>query len=961
MMNELARVLRTDLAVAIAGETHLGGLLEKALLYLRLQTGSSSGAALLGPRCQAARVTAVVGALTGEHSPPWVLGNTIDLPASFALGPIALLGGSELAGEPIDPSYHRALRLPVGELATLFLFAPERLGPSASPTDVFTPMLEELTRRALRCQAESTGAQPAPTTESLLPPSQDQRFLHDLYRHIPELVWLKDANGVYLSCNRAFERFVGAPQADVVGRSDFQLFDAETAAAFQASDQATLAADGPRTADEWLTLAETGYHGLFETTRAPIRDAAGRVVGVLGISHDVTARHRAEEDARVSRAQLDGLLATLDEAVWSVEVPTFRTLYVSDSVTALYGYPRERWMENARDMMLRVLHPDDSDSFAEMAASIEKEGQAERVNRVLRADGTSRWVHQKIKKRPTSQDGLARYDGITRDVTAQKATEDELEKHRQTLERLVEVRTNALENADERLRETQFAMDRVGIAIEWFSVPEGRFIHANDAACEMLGYPLEELLSLTPSDIDPTYPGPRWDHLNTALVQNGSIRAETEHRRKDGTMVPVELTLHFEPRLGQGSAGRVIAFVTDISERRATALALEKARDAAEAGSRAKSAFLANMSHEIRTPMNAITGMTYFLAREGTLSPKQKERLERIDIAAKQLLDILDQVLDLSRVESDKLELREEDIDVSRLVDDVAGIVGERARAKGLQAVVEKGPIPRQLRGDATRLRQALLNYGMNAVKFTESGKVTLRLFAVTESEATVTLRFEVEDTGIGIPSESLGRLFRPFEQVDSSTTRPYGGAGLGLAVTKRVVEAMGGEVGAISARGSGSTFWFTVKLPRVVRKPAEATPAASAEAVLRREHAGRRVLLAEDERFNREITGELLRDVGLVVLLVENGREAVALAEREPFDLILTDLDMPEMDGLEATRRIRALPGHERTPIVALTANVLSEDRARCIEAGIDDFLPKPAQPNTVFALLVSWLSAGR
>ena len=389
---------------------------------------------------------------------------------------------------------------------------------------------------------------------------------------------------------------------------------------------------------------------------------------------------------------------------------------------------------------------------------------------------------------------------------------------------------------------------------------------------------------------------------------------------------------------------------------------LFEAKEAAEAANRTKSAFLANMSHEIRTPMNAILGMTNILQRGGVTSI-QAERLKQIDTAGKHLLEVINSILDLSKIEAGKFVMEEAPVSIHKLLTNVRSILAERAHAKSILLHIEIGSLPSTLKGDQTRLQQAMLNYATNAIKFTEKGTVMLRVRQEEGGDAeSVLVRFEVQDTGIGIPPETLPRLFNAFEQADNSTTRKYGGTGLGLAITRRLAELMGGKVGVDSLPGAGSTFWFTARL-KIGRK--ETSPLAlpisvSAEQLIRQRHHGRRILLVDDEPVNLAISQFLLEDSGLVVDIAEDGAQAVCKAQETTYALILMDMQMPHLDGLAATRQIRALPGYRDIPILAMTANAFAEDKARCLDAGMNDFLVKPIDPDRTFACFLEWLEKG-
>jgi len=789
-----------------------------------------------------------------------------------------------------------------------------------------------------------------------------------------DAIFAKDLEGRYMLFNDQAARLLGKSPQEVIGQRDLVLFPAQ-AERLAADDARVMTENRTLTYEEELT-GPGGKLVTFHTTKSSLRDAEGRVIGIFGISRDITARVQLENRLRQSER-------------------LFRNVF------------------NQQFLFMAVLAPD---------------GRVREINDLpLKVNGLQRedYVGHLLWETPQWRDlpqWQATWPARLQEAAATDGpvlTEDVYENHA----------TGKIGHADTATLAVRDAQGQV----EYFIVQAIDSTERWRITAEVQGYRhhLEDLVQERTRELK---------QLNNALAQ---------------------------------------------------------ARDKAEAASRAKSAFLANMSHEIRTPMNAIIGLTHLLRRD-SVNPVDHERLGKVSGAAHHLLELINDILDLSKIEAGKLNLEQTDFSLDALLSRTCALIGDRARAKGLEMVLRTERLPDMVCGDSTRLSQALLNLLSNAVKFTSSGWVMLNASMEEEDTGHVHLRFEIRDTGPGIAADQQWRLFAAFEQADTSTTRRYGGTGLGLAITRHLAELMEGEVGMQSEPGQGSLFWFTARLRRAssrsarlrtaslrdlkvlvvddlpearealvhmlqalgvqadtatgcdealaalrhvspyapydamlmdwqmpqhdgietlrlmqAQMPQAVPPCVLATAVdddriwsearqagfgtvllkpvtpstlhdslmelvfghaptstsaawsgrgetaLRRHNAGAHVLLVEDNAVNREVAFDLLRSAGLEVDVAEDGVQAVEKARTSAYDLILMDVQMPGMDGLQATPAIHALPGHAGTPIVAMTANVFEEDRAACLEAGMVDHVAKPVEPHVMFSTLMRWLPA--
>lgn len=836
------------------------------------------------------------------------------------------------------------------------------------------------------------------------------------------------------------------------------------------------------------------------------RLVSSRVVEIRGrrylssIWHDITDKARAEQALKYSEARLRYVLAATGEGVWDWNLTTQRVDH-NLRWCQLIGLP-DAYVEHHRQDYEERIHPADRAAVARrLYTCLHGKATYRSEHRVRREDGSYLWVLDRgdVVERSAEGEPL-RMVGCLADIAERKRIDHEEQGHRERLEELVVRRTQELQEANQVLADRALQIDdlydRAPCGYHALDA-DGLVQTMNDTELQWLGYAREEVEGRMRIDelIAPEQRA-RFDARLRQLRSDDHLsNTEYDLLRRDGSRMPVLITATAE----RDAAGQLLAIratVSDNSERKlrereiaelSTQLAQRAAE--AEAANQAKNRFLTNISHEIRTPLNGILGLTHLLRRD-TQDTLQLERLRKLDETGQHLLAMINAILDIAKIEADRMQLLEDDFDLEALLEHACVPIAPPARGKGLELIVElDARLPARLRGDAMRLHQVLVNHLSNAVKFTDAGFIALRAQLMGDYADEVVVRFEVTDSGIGITPQAQARLFDAFEQADASTARRHGGAGLGLAINRRIVQLMGGELGVDSELGAGSTFWFTARLRHAVSEPAPALrpasirqmtvliahplpqaslalvrtlrglgakaisiahadelpaarefapggfdatlideslrasmseladrgvlglclilvgsetaadaarregwqwpqhkpmlpgrlrrllstraidsahPQSKTEPLLtvtdgRNEAMSARLLLAEDNVVNQEVALEMLTDAGFEVDVATHGAEAVAMAGSTRYDLILMDVQMPGMDGLQATEKIRAFPGYQTTPILAMTANAFEEDRERCIRAGMNAHIAKPVDGATLVANVSAWLPASK
>ena len=695
-------------------------------------------------------------------------------------------------------------------------------------------------------------------------------------------------------------------------------------------------------------------------------DAAGKAGNLIGFCIDVTERKQIEALHKDALDRFNQLTQLVPGVVYQFRLRPDGSAcmpYVSDAFRDMFHLDSDEVREDATKALMRA-HPDDVENFmASIQTSAQNMTPWQHEYRLKFDDDTVRWVfgHSHPQR---EADGSVLWHGFITDITDRKQAEA------------------AIHASESRFRSV-FEKAYTGMAI---ADPEGKLLEANNALAQLLGYERGELIGMnigrfTHADdlaVEMVY------LLEIAAGKRDDYRMEKRYLKKSGEQIWVDLLVTVV-RNNQGQAVSVIGLVVDITERKHAELEirnlnanleervlqrtsdlettnqlLTQAKIQADAANVAKSVFLANMSHELRTPMNGVMGMIDLVLRRAT-DPKQIDWLNKSKGSAKHLLDVINDVLDISKIESDRMTLEQKDFSLSQTIDTVISMQDAAALVKGLRLTREiDASLPDIFCGDVMRLRQILINFVGNAIKFSDHGQITVRACALEKANTSMLLRIEIADQGIGISPEDQTKLFHAFTQADDSMTRKYGGTGLGLIISKRIALLMGGDAGVESTQGKGSTFWFTARLiaKELQAGVAESTVTHSDAAVIQQRYIDHRILVVDDEPINREVAQLQLEAIDLVVDTAEDGAEAIALVQQSPYSAIFMDMQMPKLNGLEATQQIRQLPGYRDIPIIAMTANAFAEDKAKCLAAGMNDFLIKPFNPDELFSVLLRSLS---
>ncbi|MCW5981375.1 MAG: PAS domain S-box protein [Bryobacteraceae bacterium] len=750
-----------------------------------------------------------------------------------------------------------------------------------------------------------------------------------------EGITITDHKGTICWVNAAFTRLTGYSAAEAIGQNPRVLKSGHHSPDFYNEMWAALSA-GKHWMGTVVNRRKDGTVYTEELSITPVRNAEGTTTHYIGVKRDVTREQEARAALMESNNRYQALFQNAVDPIFIVDVepgPVFRMKEVNPAFERTLGVPASLVVGRTPD----EIWPPEHAAFIKRPhlECLEADGPIALEETLDLPVGRRRMATQIVPVRDASG-RMVRQIGFSRDLTGRFRVEQQLRDKEEQLRFVLEGGRQGYWDRNMRTNSAEYS---------------GRFL-------EILGYPSGELDTSLEAWFAHVHPDdlPQLHKIADSLLARETVHFQAEHRvrTKQGEWKWVDLRGQVVEKDAVGTPVRVAGTLTDISEARRTVEELRQAKEAAEAATQAKSEFLATMSHEIRTPMNGIIGMTDLLL-DGQLPPEKREYAEAVRESSRALLTIINDILDLTRIEARKISFEAVPFSLRAALNEVFALLKPAADEKSLTFRLAYPPhAPEHFFGDPGRIRQVVINLAGNALKFTERGEVRIDVGWTTDRGGSVTIR--VSDTGIGIARDALPLVFTKFWQADSSTSRRYGGAGLGLPISKQLVEGMGGAIEVESELGAGTTC--TLVLPLKEAPPPPSTVAAANGN--RTRFDGARVLLVEDNAVNQKLGLALLNKMGCQVELAADGFQASAIARDHAFDLILMDCQMPGMDGFETTAAIRkheSERGLARTPIVAMTAWAMNGDRDRCLQAGMDDYVAKPVAIDALRARLAAWI----
>jgi PAS domain S-box-containing protein len=736
-----------------------------------------------------------------------------------------------------------------------------------------------------------------------------------------------------LGWNKGAQNIYGYTAEEILGKSNRTFIPPDRIEEFETIFAAVLSEDKV-IRFESVRHRKDGEKIDLALTYSPIKSPQGMVIGVSAIVRDITKTKATQQALHEANERYRSLVHNIPDVVWMADAQ-LQVSFISPNVKKMLGISADEFYQRGGCAGLERIHPDDAQRARTRFERLFSTGEPFDVKvRMQRVDGTWIWAHSRSVG--THETGGVKFaSGLLSDITEQTRAQE------------------ALSQSEQRYR-LLFERNMAGV---FRCAQAGAFLDCNDAGARILGYDSREDLIGRPAT-DVFFAIEDKDDSDTKMAAQGTVsNQELCLRRKDGSVVWVMSNTS----LLKGPTGNEVegTFV-DITVCKQAEEQMRVAKEAAEAASRAKSEFLANMSHEIRTPMNGVIGMTG-LALETELNPEQREYLDTVKSSAEALLLIINDILDFSKIEARKLELERVPFNVREVVRATIRQLSVQAQKKQLSLLCHFSPdLPQNEIGDPGRLRQILMNLVGNAIKFTERGEIMVLAKKLTDAEDENTLQFSVSDTGIGVPAEKQKSIFEAFIQADTSSTRQYGGTGLGLTIASQLVSLMGGRIWMESDPGKGSTFHFTahfgVASEIQLLKPAAGKHPAL-QAISSAQQKKLHILIAEDNLVNSRLATRLVAKQGHSAVVVDSGRAALKALEAERFDLVLMDVQMPDMDGLEATSAIREQERgtKKHLPIIAMTAHAMNGDRERCLEAGMDAYVTKPVDAQKLLAAIAN------